>query len=53
MLSLWNAIIRGYLRVIEPVAEWLVRRRVHPNTITTFGTLCTMVAGGIFATGHI
>ncbi len=53
MLSLWNAIIRGYLRVIEPVAAWLVRRRVHPNTITTFGTLCTMVAGGIFATGHI
>ena len=53
MLSLWNAIIRGYLRVIEPVAAWLVRRRVHPNTITTFGTLCTVVAGGIFASGHI
>lgn len=53
MLSLWNAIIRGYLRLIEPVAAWLVRRRVHPNTITTVGTLCTMAAGVIFATGHI
>lgn len=53
MLSLWNAIIRGYLRVIEPVAAWLVRRRVHPNTITTVGTLCTVAAGGIFAAGHI
>ncbi|MEQ1689974.1 MAG: CDP-alcohol phosphatidyltransferase family protein [Gemmatimonas sp.] len=53
MLSLWNAIIRGYLRVIEPVAAWLVRRRVHPNTITTVGTICTIVAGLIFATGHI
>lgn len=53
MLSLWNAIQRGYLRVIEPVAGWLVRRRVHPNTITTIGTLCTMGAGVIFATGHI
>lgn len=53
MLSLWNTIQRGYLRVIEPVAEFLVRRRVHPNTITTVGTLCTMVAGGIFASGHI
>ncbi|MBL0172696.1 MAG: CDP-alcohol phosphatidyltransferase family protein [Gemmatimonadaceae bacterium] len=53
MLSLWNAIIRGYLRVIEPLAAWLVRRRVHPNTITTVGTLCTITAGGIFATGHI
>ena len=53
MQSLWDAIQRGYLRVIEPVADWLVRRRVHPNTITTFGTLCTVVAGVIFATGHI
>lgn len=53
MQQLWNAIQRGYLRVIEPVADWLVRRRIHPNTITTFGTLCTLVAGGIFASGHI
>jgi CDP-diacylglycerol---glycerol-3-phosphate 3-phosphatidyltransferase len=53
MQSLWNAIQRGYLRVIEPVADWLVRLRVHPNTITTFGTLCTLVAGAIFASGHI
>lgn len=53
MLSLWNTIQRGYLRVIEPVADWLVRRRVHPNTITTVGTICTVIAGGIFATGHI
>ncbi len=53
MLSLWNTIQRGYLRVIEPVADWLVRWKVHPNTITTVGTLCTVVAGGIFASGHI
>jgi CDP-diacylglycerol--glycerol-3-phosphate 3-phosphatidyltransferase len=26
---------------------------VHPNTITTFGTFCTLVAGAIFASGHI
>ena len=53
MQSLWNAIQRGYLRVIEPVADWLVRLRVHPNVITTFGTFCTLVAGAIFASGHI
>lgn len=53
MHNLWQAIQRGYLRVIEPVADWLVRRRVRPNTITTIGTLCTMTAGVIFATGHI
>ncbi len=53
MQSLWSAIQRGYLRLIEPIADWLVRRRVRPNTITTIGTLCTVIAGGIFASGHI
>jgi CDP-diacylglycerol--glycerol-3-phosphate 3-phosphatidyltransferase len=53
MQALWGTIQRGYLRVIEPAADWLVRKRVHPNTITTIGTLCTVVAGVIFATGHI
>ena len=43
----------GYLRVIEPVANWLVRRGVHPNTITVIGTLCTVAGGVIYATGHI
>ena len=43
----------GYLRLIDPVADWLVERRVHPNTITVFGTLCTVVGGVIYATGHI
>lgn len=45
--------MRGYLAVIAPVADWLVARRVRPNTITTIGTFCTCAAGGIFATGHI
>ena len=53
MQSLWNAIQRGYLRVIEPVADWFVRRKVHPNIITTFGTLCMITTGVIFAMGHI
>jgi len=43
----------GYLRVIEPVASWLIARRVHPNTITVIGTLCTVVGGMIYASGHI
>ena len=53
MPSLWSAVQRGYLRVIAPVADWLVARRVRPNTITTIGTICTCTAGVIFATGHI
>jgi len=53
LLGIWDATKAGYLRVIAPVADLLVRYRVSPNTITTVGTLCTMLAGGIFASGHI
>jgi CDP-diacylglycerol---glycerol-3-phosphate 3-phosphatidyltransferase len=41
------------LRLIDPVANWMVRRGVHPNTITVIGTLCTVGGGVIYATGHI
>jgi CDP-diacylglycerol--glycerol-3-phosphate 3-phosphatidyltransferase len=53
MPFLWESIKRGYLRVVEPAADFFVRRRVNPNTITTIGTLCSMAAGVIYATGHI
>ena len=53
MQRLWEAIKRGYLRVIEPVADLLVRSRVHPNVITTVGTLCSVIAGFIYGSGHI
>jgi CDP-diacylglycerol--glycerol-3-phosphate 3-phosphatidyltransferase len=43
----------GYLRLIEPVAEGLVRFDVHPNTITTVGTLCTIAGGVLYGLGHI
>src|ERR1700674_2627400 len=43
----------GYLQVIDPVANWLVKRGVHPNTITAGGTVCTVAGGVIYATGHI
>jgi CDP-diacylglycerol--glycerol-3-phosphate 3-phosphatidyltransferase len=43
----------GYLRLIDPVADWLVARRVHPNTITAIGTACSVVGGVIYGTGHI
>ena len=46
-------ITKGYLRLIDPVANWLVKRGVHPNTITVIGTFCTLVGGTIYATGHI
>jgi CDP-diacylglycerol--glycerol-3-phosphate 3-phosphatidyltransferase len=43
----------GYLRLIEPVAEELVRYNVHPNTITTVGTLCTIAGGVLYGLGHL
>ena len=53
MKSLWDSIVKGYLRLIEPVADYLVRRRVNPNVITTIGTLCTIAAAVTYAFGHI
>jgi CDP-diacylglycerol--glycerol-3-phosphate 3-phosphatidyltransferase len=52
MQRLWNAIQRGYLRLIEPVLGLLVAWRISPNTITTFGTLCTIATGVLYANGH-
>jgi CDP-diacylglycerol--glycerol-3-phosphate 3-phosphatidyltransferase len=46
-------ITKGYLKLIDPVANWLVKRGVHPNTITVIGTFCTLVGGIIYGTGHI
>ncbi|MDE3173491.1 MAG: CDP-alcohol phosphatidyltransferase family protein [Gemmatimonadota bacterium] len=43
----------GYLRLIDPVADWCVRHRVHPNTITVIGTTCTVIGGVVYGTGHI
>jgi phosphatidylinositol phosphate synthase len=43
----------GYLRLMDPIADWLVRHRVHPNTITIVGTLFTVAGGVLYGTGHI
>lgn len=53
MKRLWESIQRGYLKVIEPVGDYMVRRRVNPNTITTVGTLCSIAGGVVYATGHV
>lgn len=53
MNLIWDWIKKGYLRIIGPIGDWLVRHRIHPNTITTLGTFCTIVGGVIYATGHI
>jgi CDP-diacylglycerol--glycerol-3-phosphate 3-phosphatidyltransferase len=53
MTRLWESIKTGYLRIIDPLVSWLVRRRVSPNLITTIGTLTYVVGGLIYASGHI
>lgn len=53
MTALWEWIKTGYLRIIDPLVTWLVRRRVTPNVITTVGTLTYVVGGVIYASGHI
>jgi len=53
LLRPWWAIVRGYLRLIEPLVGWCVRRGVAPNTITVLGTLVAAVVGVLFAVGWV
>jgi len=43
----------GYLRLMEPIADWMVRHRVHPNTITIWGTVFMVAGGVLYGAGHI
>jgi phosphatidylglycerophosphate synthase len=43
----------GALRAIEPAISFLARHNVSPNAITTVGTLLTIAASVVYATGHI
>lgn len=40
-------------RIIEPVTQWLVDRRIHPNLITTMGFVSTIVAGLLYHQDHV
>src|SRR5258706_450767 len=44
---------KGALRAIEPAISFLARNNVSPNALTTVGTLLTVAAAGVYATGHI
>jgi CDP-diacylglycerol--glycerol-3-phosphate 3-phosphatidyltransferase len=48
-----NWLTKGFLRLMEPIADFLVRRNVHPNTITIAGTVFMVSGGVIYGTGHI
>ena len=53
MSAIWNWVQKGYLRLVDPVADVLAKRGVSPNAITTVGTGCAVISGAIFASGHI
>lgn len=53
MSALREWLTKGYLRLMDPVANALAARGVSPNAITTVGTLGTIAAGVIYASGHI
>jgi CDP-diacylglycerol--glycerol-3-phosphate 3-phosphatidyltransferase len=43
----------GALRVIDPAISFFARHNISPNTITTAGTVLTIVASIVYGTGHI
>ncbi len=40
-------------RVIDPVVRWMVRRRIHPNAVTTLGFLSVVAAGVLYHLDHV
>ena len=40
-------------RVLDPLTDWMVRRNVHPNLLTTLGFAVTVVAGAFYAVDHV
>lgn len=43
----------GAYRILNPGTDWLVRRRVHPNLLTSIGFLVTVSAGWAFHGHHV
>ena len=39
--------------ILDPLTDWMVRRRVHPNLLTTLGFALTVVAGVFYAVDHV
>src|SRR5690606_19223283 len=43
----------GFVALLRPLPNFLIRRRVHPNVVTTLGFLVTISAGIAFFLGHV
>ncbi|MGH7539973.1 MAG: CDP-alcohol phosphatidyltransferase family protein [Gemmatimonadota bacterium] len=53
MTSLRDLGERGLRRTFDPVMDWLSRRRVHPNVLSTIGFLVTCSSGFFFHQHHV
>jgi CDP-diacylglycerol--glycerol-3-phosphate 3-phosphatidyltransferase len=40
-------------RLTDPAVQWMIRRRIHPNAVTTAGFLVTVCAGLFFHQDHV
>lgn len=43
----------GVYRIVDPLTDWLVRKRVHPNALTTFGFVATLTSAFFFHQHHV
>jgi CDP-diacylglycerol---glycerol-3-phosphate 3-phosphatidyltransferase len=48
-----SSLREGFLGLLRPIPRSLIRRRVHPNAITTVGFAVTVSAGIAFFLGHV
>lgn len=48
-----KSVERVFYAATNPIAEWLLRMRVHPNTLTTIGALLVTVSAVAFAFGWV
>ena len=53
MHALRTAIERRLVAIFSPIIDWMVRRRVHPNALSTIGFLITMSSAVSFGLNHI
>ncbi|UCC47792.1 MAG: CDP-alcohol phosphatidyltransferase family protein [Gemmatimonadota bacterium] len=47
-----RAIERRLVAALQPIIDWLVRKRVHPNVLSTIGFLVTMSSAFAFHSHH-
>jgi CDP-diacylglycerol--glycerol-3-phosphate 3-phosphatidyltransferase len=53
MQAVRKAFERRVVAIFNPIIDWLVRKRVHPNVLSTIGFVVTMSSAFAFGYNHI